>query len=391
MVELPSPAGTGAAEPFLTLDGENQFLLSWLQRDADSVTVALQLATLGSSGTWSTPTAIVRSTGLFVNWADFPSVVRLANGRLLAHWLQRNGSGKYSYDVRLAESNDGGRSWSASVLAHDANVAAEHGFVTLLPRADSSADVVFLNGSAAAPTSAGADAGGEHRGPPMRLALARWTKEGGISASPVTLDDRTCDCCQTAAAVTAKGPVVLYRDRGDDENRDISVTRLIDGTWTTPRPLHVDGWIIDACPVNGPAISANGNQVAAVWFTGARDTAKVQLSFSTDAGATFGPPIRIDGGVPAGRVDVELLETGDAVVTWIERTGKDSSEVRARVVRADGTAEAALRVAGLTIGRSTGFPRMVRRGTELALAWTAPGTTPATGTIRVATLRVAPR
>jgi hypothetical protein len=155
--------------------------------------------------------------------------------------------------------------------------------------------------------------------------------------------------------------------------------------------LHVDDWIIDACPVNGPAIAAVGDTVAAIWFTGARDTAKVQLVFSTDAGATFGPPVRIDGGVPAGRVDVELLDGGDAVVTWIERTAKDSSEVRARLVRRDGSAAPPLTVSKLPPGRATGFPRMTRLGDGVALAWTIPGTTAGSSTIQLAELRVAPR
>ncbi|MDZ7630184.1 MAG: hypothetical protein U5K74_02200 [Gemmatimonadaceae bacterium] len=158
---------------------------------------------------------------------------------------------------------------------------------------------------------------------------------------------------------------MLYRDRGDTEQRDISVQRLVDGGWTAPRPLHDDGWIIDACPVNGPALSASGDRVAAVWFTGARDTAKVQLVFSTDAGATFGAPVRIDGGAPAGRVDVELLDGGDALVTWIERTGRDSAEVRARIVRSRwSTAEAAAHGLAPACSRSgrAGFRRMTRVG-----------------------------
>jgi len=222
----------------------------------------------------------------------------------------------------------------------------------------------------------------------MRLAVARWTRDGVVPGAESILDERTCDCCQTAAAVTARGPVILYRDRTGNETRDISVRRLVDGQWTTSVPLHTDDWMIDACPVNGPAISADGDKVAAVWFTGARDTAKVQLVFSRDAGATFGDPVRIDGGTPAGRVDVELLASGDAVVTWIERTGKATSEVRARLVRADGSAEPPLTVAKLSVGRASGFPRMTRKGHNLALAWTVPGPT---SSVQLAELRVAPR
>ncbi len=41
------------------------------------------------------------------------------------------------------------------------------------------------------------------------------------------LDNRVCDCCQTSTAITANGPIVVYRDRSDEEIRDISIVRLI--------------------------------------------------------------------------------------------------------------------------------------------------------------------
>ena len=391
LTPLPSPAGARAAEPFVSTTRDGNLAMSWLERGDDSVTVALRLATLDSTGAWTVRPDVIRSQRLFVNWADFPSVVSLSDGRLLAHWLQKNGAGKYAYDVRLAQSTDGGATWSSSVTPHGEGIQAEHGFVTLLPGDDGSADILFLNGSEPPPPPANVPAGTEVRGPPMRLAHARWGSDAGAPPPPTILDERTCDCCQTAAAVTTRGPVVLYRDRSETETRDISVRRLVNGAWTASSPLHADNWTIDACPVNGPAISAVGDTVAAVWFTGARDTAKVQLVFSSDAGATFGAPVRIDAGVPAGRVDVEMINGAEAIVTWVERTAKDTSEVRARIVRRDGTAEPSFTVAKLPQGRASGFPRMVRRGAGVTLAWTVPGTPAAPGSIQLADLRVAPR
>lgn len=382
VASLSSPAGPRSAEPFLSVADEGTLNLSWLERQPDTTRTTLKLARLTAANAWTAPVEVVSATDLFINWADFPSVVQLADGRLLAHWLQRNGVGKYAYDVRLAQSANGGVSWTTSVAPHPGGVPAEHGFVTLLPRADSTADIVFLNGS---PKHAGTPEG---MGPPMRLALAHWDRTGRVSDSATVLDDRTCDCCQTAAAVTSRGPVVLYRDRSDRETRDIAVRRLVNGVWTESTPLHADGWTINACPVNGPAISASGDAVAAVWFTGARDTAKVQLVFSSDAGATFGAPIRIDAGQPSGRVDVELLDHGDALVTWIERTARDSAEVRARIVNRTGVAEPVITIASLPGGRSSGFPRMARRANDVVLAWTESG---AASRVRLAVLTIAAR
>jgi hypothetical protein len=379
---MSSPAGPGAAEPFVSSGPNGTVLLSWMERQPDSVTVALKVATADSSGRWSAPTDVAAATNLFVNWADFPSVVTLANGRLLAHWLQKSGPNKYAYDVQLAVSSDTGRTWTAAGMPHPAGVPVEHGFVTLLPRADSSADIVFLSGTV---PPAGSSPGTEA---PFHLSLAHFGRDGRLVDSVETLDARTCTCCQTAATMTSRGPVVLYRDRSESEVRDISILRRVAGAWKPAAPLHADGWVINGCPVNGPAVASAGDTVAAVWFTGARDTARVQLMFSTDAGATFGAPIRIDDGQPMGRLDVKLVDRNDALVTWTEHVAHDSAEVRARLVRIDGAAEPPFTITTLAAGRASGFPRMTRRGRDVVLAWTQPGPVSA---VRLAVLAVAPR
>jgi hypothetical protein len=373
---IPSPTEGDAAEPFVARAPDGTIWMSWLERQADS-SVSLLVSSRGTAGEWSSPREVVRRRDLFVNWADFPSVQPLADGRLLAHWLQRRGDGRVTYDVRLAESRDGAVTWSPDTMPHAA-VAAEHGFVTILPLPDGGAGVVLLDGTAGAVAAqaahgatAGAKAIADGHGLPMQLGYASW-KDGGVTATRI-LDDRTCDCCQTTAAMTSRGPVVIYRDRSDEEMRDMALTRLVDGAWTTPVPLHEDGWKIDYCPVNGPAAGAIGDTVAVVWFTGAQDTSRVRVAFSTDAGATFGAPIRADDGLPTGRVDLEMLSGDAALVSWIERLGGDTAQVRMRVVRRDGSVEPAVVVSPSSGARSSGFPRMARDGDGVLIAYTMPG------------------
>src|SRR5690606_26556861 len=112
-----SPADPGAAEPNLSVSADGRALLSWLVRDADSAT-ALRFAVRAPEGAWGAPREVLSRKDLFVNWADFPSVITLADGRLLAHWLQRNGTERYAYEIRLAESRDGGATWGAGVAPH---------------------------------------------------------------------------------------------------------------------------------------------------------------------------------------------------------------------------------------------------------------------------------
>ncbi|MEO6444154.1 MAG: sialidase family protein [Gemmatimonadaceae bacterium] len=362
LAQLPSPAGPGSGEPFLSAGAEGRVNMTWLEKKDDS-TYALRFSQLAGD-TWGPVHTIVERGDFFVNWADFPSVVSSSSGRLVAHWLQRSGAGKYSYDVRFSQSLDSGATWSPGTVLHRDGVPAEHGFVALWPSDGDAVEAAWLDGRGTVNVPAEARA--------MHVATTRIAADGSLGEE-VQLDQRTCDCCQVAAAMTARGPVVAYRDRTTDEIRDIAVVRRVEGAWTQPAIVHDDGWQIAACPVNGPAVAARGDTVVIAWFTGAQDTARVRAAFSTDAGATFGPPQRIDGGTPAGRVDIELLDDGSAAVSWLERTDGTSAEVRLRRVRPDGQRGDAVVLARSSGARASGFPRLARSGDRLIAAWTMPG------------------
>ena len=366
---IEAPAGPLSGEPNLAVDAKGRVYLSWLERKADS-TVALHLATRDGSQ-WSAPVTVTAGSDLFVNWADFPSVYVAPSGRVVMHWLKKKTAGKYSYDVITRQSTDGGTTWSEPRVLHDDNVAAEHGFVSFFSADGDSVEAVWLDGRATA--GGGHESHDAPRGS-MQLGNARIGPDGGISSSTL-IDDRICDCCQTSAAMTSRGPVVVYRDRSPDEIRDIGILRRVDGKWTQPAHVHADEWHIEGCPVNGPSVVADGERVAVAWFTGARDTARVNVAFSSDAGATFSAPVRVDDGNPVGRVDVEFDGNGRALVTWLERVGEAGAEVRLRSVSPDGVSSEPVVVASSAAARTSGFPRMVRSGNELVFAWTQPGDT----------------
>src|SRR6185503_19351813 len=144
-------------------------------------------------------------------------------------------------------------------------------------------------------------------------------------------DPRVCECCQTATAATSEGIVVAYRDRSPDEIRDIYVVRSQGDGWGQPSLVHRDGWKINGCPVNGPAISAQGLDVAVAWFTVQDEAGRALVAFSQDGGRSFGSPIRLDEAASAGRVQVVLLEDRSAAVTWIESGSEAQSFVARRV------------------------------------------------------------
>jgi len=361
---LTSPAARNSAQPQISSLAD-RVVLSWVERSGELATLRFSERT--DSG-WTEARTVASGTNWFVNWADVPSVIPLQHESMAAHWLQTSAVSTYAYDVRLSFSRDRGRIWSTSVTPHHDGTQTAHGFASLFPMPGQGLGIAWLDGrqmKEGAHERMGAGS--------MGLRGARFAPDGK-QASEMAIDDRVCECCPSAAAVTADGPIVAYRNRTSDEIRDIYVSRLVGGTWTEPRAVYNDNWRIAACPVNGPALSAKGRDVAIAWFTAVGDEGHVYAAFSSNAGETFGPPVRIDEVGAIGRVDVELLADGSAAVTWIEFADQ-RSEFRIRRAERNGARSASLAVSAIASGRASGYPRLGRRGNELIFAWTEPGET----------------
>jgi hypothetical protein len=362
IAELTSPAAPESGQPQLTTSN-GPAILSWVERAGTRAT--LKFAERQPSG-WSEPRTIASGADWFVNWADVPSVVRLDDGTLAAHWLQKSGPGTYAYDIRLSFSKDGGRTWSAPVTPHQDGTKTEHGFASLFQMPGAGLGLVWLDGRAMVAAKGGH---GGHGGGDMSLRFTSYLPDGK-QAADTPVDPRVCECCPTTAAVTSDGVIAAFRNRSEDDVRDIYVSRLENGKWTEPSAVHHDGWKIPACPVNGPVLSARGRDVAVAWFTVRSDHGQAFVAFSNDAGRTFGSPIRLDDVSSLGRVDVELLPDGSAAASWIE-FADTRAQFRVRRVDPSGTASAAVSVAGVDGGRTSGYPRLAQADGELLLAWTA--------------------
>jgi len=347
---LDPPSGPGALAPNLSAH-TGGIALTWLEPLKSGY--ALRLANLEGEA-WSSAKTVATGDGFFANWADLPQAVGSIDGTLFAHWLAKLGEDTYAYGVQLARSRDGGATWEELGLLHDDASPTEHGFVSYAALPEGGVQAFWLDGRAM-------PAGGG-----MHLRTTRFAGDGpGASA---LLDDRVCECCATDAALAAGGPVVVYRDRSESEIRDIAVVRATQDGWSEPTLLHDDGWQIHGCPVNGPAIAADGDHIAVAWFTAAKGQAKVQVVHSADGGATFGAPILVDDAQPLGRVDVAMAQDGRAVVSWLGSAEK-GAEIRWRPISADGVAGPVRMVSTTSASRSAGVPRMIRRGDELLFVW----------------------
>ncbi|MEO6102992.1 MAG: sialidase family protein [Pseudoxanthomonas sp.] len=364
---LPVSAG---AQPDLVAGKEGRLLLSWVEADGDRGH-ALKFAKFDGKS-WDAPRLIVRGDDWFVNWADIPHIASTDDGALWAHWLQQSATAKYAYDVVLSRSSDGGATWSPPSTVNDDGTPTEHGFVSLWPASRDTLGIAWLDGRQMAGGGHGNLGHGnvEHGEGAMTLRTAVF--DAGMEKSAETeLDPRTCDCCQTSVAMTSRGLLLVYRDRDGGEIRDIVGARFEQGAWTLPRKVHDDRWQMPACPVNGPAVAARGNEAWVAWYTAAGDVPKVRLARSQDSGDSFSVPVELDSGPQVqGRVGVAI--DGDSVwVNWTREDADGQSLWLARYRADRSTQLQRLRVVTLNgRGHATGIPEMVIRDGNAQLVWT---------------------
>jgi len=354
---LKTPDIAGSEEPNLVTGKDGRVYLSWLEPVAPKG-FALRFSVRGPQG-WSAAKTIAKGDKWFVSPADFPTLAVLSDGTLAATWLVATGGpDSEAYDINIAFSKDGGTTWGKPIVPHRDTKKRQHGFLSLVPTSDAKLAAIWLDGR---------NMPSEEEG---NMALMYTTiAPNGTLGPEAQIDNRTCECCKTAMTATPDGLIAVYRDRSDKEIRDISIARFGNGKWSPAEPLSKDGWEIDGCPVNGPAVSSNGKNAAVAWFTAPGDKPQVNLLMSTDSGKTFGKKIRVDGGNPQGRVEVVSLASGDAIVSWIERTAQ-GPRLQIRRYGANGVAAAPIDVSKTAGVRSGGFPKMVVTGNELILAWT---------------------
>lgn len=359
-----SPATGDAREPELSSTSDGRIVLSWVEKLNDK-RHALRTAVRDQSN-WSRPMTVAEGDNWFINWADFPSVIALKDGSFAAHWLVKSGSGTYAYDVNISLSRDG-TTWTKPIVPHSDNTKTEHGFVSLLPLSDGRLGAIWLDGRNMKDMNDDHD---EDKPSPVSMTLRYATidADGKISGE-AQLDERVCECCQTSAALSSDGVVAVYRDRSQNEVRDIYTVSQTNGTWRTPQPVNADNWQINGCPVNGPSIAAAGQNVAVAWYTEAGGKKTAKIAFSTDAGKTFGPPTQFDEGETQGRIDVVLLPDSSALVCWLTGT-PDGGAIKVRRVHANGQLGPPAVIAQTDISRSSGFPKMALLGNEVHFAWT---------------------
>jgi len=162
-------------------------------------------------------------------------------------------------------------------------------------------------------------------GPRQDTFHASWKGDGPRSEHLVQAN--VCFCCKTAVATAGEHVYSAWRHIYPGSLRDIAVARSNDNGVTFGAPIRVseDGWKIDACPDDGPAMVADGHAgIHIAWPTlVAGDTPRKGIFYSTLSGDVFTPRIRLDsGGSDPAHPQIASDEHTNTVVVWDERAGE---------------------------------------------------------------------
>lgn len=251
-----------------------------------------------------------------------------ARAEVTVVWTARDGRGT---EILTAASRDGGRSFERPRALQKPGAAGARGWPALALDARGAAHAVWLDHRGLAASSGHAH-GHDSSAQPAADGAARALKSGiyyapldGASGGERELAPGVCYCCKTAMAGGADGALyAAWRHVYPGNLRDMAFAVSRDGGRTFGAPVRVseDGWKIDGCPDDGPAIAVDAqNRVHVVWPTvvdGQDPRGAIFYAASRD-GRGFEPRIEVPtlGSVKPSHAQIVATDDGVAIA-WDE-------------------------------------------------------------------------
>ena len=269
------------------------------------------------------PLRINPNAGEARTWAGDPPTVKAgADGTVYVGWTRRTGDEKRSgTDLMLSVSRDGGATFAEPVKVNDDSIPASHGMHSLAVAPDGKVFMAWLDErnirAAHAAESHHPDQNQQgvylikaHHTPEKKTSPAANTTETAEPPEPnsevyfaasedggrtfsrnMRVATDVCPCCKTSMAVSPDGGLYLsWRQVLPGSFRHIAVARSGDNgkTFSPAAIVSDDQWQINACPVSGASLAADGQKLAVAWYSaGAAGPPGLYFTESTDGGKTF--------------------------------------------------------------------------------------------------------
>jgi BNR repeat protein len=193
------------------------------------------------------------------------------DGTVYVVWTARvDATEKHGTDLYLSVSNDRAQTFLSSVKINDDKVTGAHGMHSLAVAKDGRIFVGWLDERDVHTPQPSTKGEGHHMESNRDLFLAYSTDGGRTFSSNRKVASEACPCCKTSLAVSPDGTLYAgWRQVLPGSFRHISVASSTDGgaTFSSPKIVSDDRWVLQGCPVSGPSLSVDsGGKLKVLWF-----------------------------------------------------------------------------------------------------------------------------
>jgi hypothetical protein len=249
--------------PAIAVDAEDRICLAWASKTGEGERTLFVAVSDDGGSTFSEP-RVVRRSGIFKSSGKgksggferrmVPLLSSYGEVTLLA-WDEAPADGA-TIRMMLAESRDGGKSFSEPICVHQGDDARPT-FNSLAVDGNGRVVCGWLDSrnGAQQPFASIRPADG------LEFDRERQVYEGPQGGG-------VCPCCLTAAAVGDDGAVFVAFRNQQDGYRDIWLSRLLKGDdeFSAPTPVAAPAWQFDGCPHDGPSLEIWQGHAHVVWM-----------------------------------------------------------------------------------------------------------------------------
>ncbi len=302
--------------PYLTKDNKGNAVLSWVRMTSDS-TAQFCFAVSTDRKTFSQPVAIPGSETIKPHGENLPKIIYKPSGEIIALWGAASASkkNKYSGSVYYCQSFDGGKTWNAArpLVKDTAGYDQRYYDVALLPNGE--AGIIWLDNR-------------KTTGKEGSALFFATTQDTSGFVNERRISEPCCQCCRTDLFIDSKHNIhILFRAILQDSIRDMVHAVSTDGgnTFSAPKKISNDNWVLRACPHTGPSMTENKEGIHFAWYTGGANQGSWFTS-STDNGNTFQVPDSVSS--LGSHPQLATSPAGDIFIVWDEFGGNGSSNKR---------------------------------------------------------------
>jgi len=269
--------------------------------------------------------------------------------------------------IKTARSRDGGRRFVEEKSLQATDALGDRGWQASVIDTSGRLHTIWLDHRAMAASKAAGDHAshkGEHDGVAMAQRSGLYYAADGVPERE--LFKGVCYCCKTAMAVGPGREIyAAWRHVFAGNMRDMGFTVSRDGgkTFAPLTRVNQDGWSIQGCPDDGPAMAVDATgTVHLVWPT-VKDEQGVLLYATSKNGGVFSTPVRVPtlGGPKPSHPQVAVDRTGRVFIAW--------DEVR------EGVRRAAIAPLGSKspeiLDATTSYPVMAATDSGVVAVWTS--------------------